>query len=98
MVRRPTYATVGTEAYSARLCAAYARIARRALADGAPIEQAEAAALVAGVLHGKRLPRNSVDARFFHDICNHSEQRVIENLHHAVCDRAGAVVARDVQG
>ena len=57
-----TYATVGTEAYSARLCAAYARVARRTLADSGPVQQAEAAALVAGVLHGKRLPRNSVDA------------------------------------
>ena len=81
-----TYATVGTERYSARFCAAIARIIRRALADGPAIQLAEVSALVAGVLHGKRTPQNSVDARFFHDICNHSEQRVVELMEHALCD------------
>ena len=81
-----TYATVGSERYSARYCAALALAIRRTIADGRPQQPAEVSALVAGVLHGKRLPRHSVDARFFHDIFNHSEHRVLQNIHHAIGD------------
>ena len=42
--------------------------------------------LVAGVLQGKRLPFNSVNAKFFHDAFNHSEQRVLEHLCDALAD------------
>ena len=42
--------------------------------------------LVAGVLQGKRLPFNSVNAKFFHDAFNHSEQRVLEHLYDALAD------------
>ena len=42
--------------------------------------------LVAGVLQGKRLPFNSINAKFFHDAFNHSEQRVLEHLCDALAD------------
>jgi len=78
------YYTSASARYSASLCAGFARCIRKYLAGTAA--HGEVSALVAGVLHGKRLPKNSVDAKFFHDSFNHGEQRVLECLQHALSD------------
>mgnify|MGYP003941231743 CR=1 FL=1 len=78
------YYTAASAHYSARLCAGFARTVSAYLKN--TVLHGEVSALVSGVLHGKRLPRNSVDAKFFHDSFNHGEQRVLEYLQHALSD------------
>ena len=71
------YYTAASAHYSARLCAGFARTVSAYLNN--TVLHGEVSALVSGVLHGKRLPRNSVDAKFFHDSFNHGEQRVLSS-------------------
>ena len=80
---RGTYLTASTAKYSAKFCAAHARCIASSLGNVAP---AEVAALVAGVLQGKRVPKGSVDSQFIHDCFNHGEQRVLEHLGDALSD------------
>ena len=77
------YLTAGTARYSSKLCGGISRVVIRCIGTVTP---GEVSALVAGVLHGKRLPRGSVDAQYFHDCWNHSETRVLDHLGDALSD------------
>ena len=83
---RGTYRTSGTHVYSSTLCSKYASCCREVLSKQDAVQPGEVSALVAGVLHGKRVPRGSIDARFLHSITNHSEARVVKHISKAWCD------------
>ena len=75
------YLTAGTEVYSSRLCEWIATVVKGWLGSlGVAVDRGEITAMVAGVLHGKRLPKDSVDGKFFHRIGNHSERRRLKHI------------------
>ena len=71
------FMTAGTEVYSSRMNQLVAQSVIEILGS---VDRGEVTAMVAGVLHGKRLPKGSVDGKFFHAIANHSEHRVVKHL------------------